>query len=103
MANLNSYNINNGNIFREEIDLKLKELFPNSFIINMKQIDNLSDREVLEKFKQLILEYNLVVGYKNNISNNKTFYTLEENKENIEDGIQISSLCENIKKLVFKK
>ncbi len=103
LANLNTYVISNGNIFKDEIDLKLKELFPNSFIINMKQIDNLSDREVLEKFKQLILEYNLIVGYKNNISNNKTFYTLEENKENIVDGIQISSLCDNIKKLVFKK
>lgn len=103
LANLNKFNISNGNIFQEEIDLKLKKLFPNSFIINMRQMDGLSDIEILEKLKQLIREYNLVVGYKNKSPNNNSFYSFDVNKDNIEDGVQISSLCDNIKRLVFKK
>lgn len=103
LANLNKYNISNGNVYQEDIDLKLKDLFPNSFIINMRQIDGLSDIEMLEKLKQFIMEYNLVVGYKDNSSNNKSFYSFDVNKDNIENGVQVSSLCDSIKKLVFKK
>ncbi len=103
LANLNKYNISNGNVYQEDIDLKLKDFFPNSFIINMRQIDGLSDIEMLEKLKQFIMEYNLVVGYKDIGSNNKSFYSFDVNKDNIENGVQVSSLCDSIKKLVFKK
>lgn len=79
-----------------EYNLDLKELFPNSYIINISKYDLNSEKEFLNHLKQKLLTYNNAY-----IQTNKNKYHSIEN-----EGIKESNLeetCDGIKKILLKK
>lgn len=74
--------------------LKLKELFPNSYIINILNGESKSELELLKLLKEKLQTYQEAYAY-----TNKKYYYL--NEDNIESS-NLEDTCNHIRKLVLK-
>jgi len=103
VSNLNKYDVNDSKINQSKVNLDLNNLFPNSFIISIAEFANLSKKELLEKLKERILEFNMVVGYDIDYRNKAKFYSLQNEKSELKEHDELYNLCDEVKKLVLKK
>lgn len=103
VSNLNKYDVNDNQIKQTKIDLGLNNLFPKSFIISIKEFENLSKKEILEKLKEKILEFNILVGYETDCRNNGKFYSLQNEENELKEHNKLYDLCDEVKRLVLKK
>lgn len=63
MSSLYDYKIDNGKIISEKVDIKFKEIFPNSYVIKIDDFGNREHVDILEILKDKLLGYNEAYGY----------------------------------------
>ena len=103
ISNLNKYEVENGQIKQSKLDLNLKNLFPNSIVLSITEFQNLSKKEILEKLKEKILEFNMVIGYSTDYRDKSKFYSLQNGEDELKEDNELYNLCDKVKKLVFEK
>lgn len=103
LSNLNKYEVNNNKISESKINLNLKDLFPCSFVINMEEIKNVSEKEILQILKEKILEFDMAAGYSIDNRNKPKIYSLEKEENAIKKNDEVYGFCDSVKKLALTK
>ncbi len=103
LSNLNKYDVNDNKISESKKDLNFKNLFPFSFVINMKESKNLSSKEMLQILKEKILEFDMVAGYSMDNRDKPKIYSLVKEDDILNENNDIYGFCDSIKKLTLTK
>jgi len=96
LSDLFTYSIENNILYTNKYDLNLANIFKNSYIMEIKESKNKTDKEILEELKKSLLNFDM--SYRK-VNEDKYYYL---NNDNL-DSTNLDKIYDNIKTKILKK